>query len=381
MTNRLRCLMGMCITMIGLTLTCGINPVSVAAKTKFVTIGTGAVTGVYYPTGGAISRMINAKRRQYGIRASVESTGGSVDNVNAIMAGELEFGIVQSDRQYQAWKGLAEWKDSGPQKKLRAIFSIHPESITLVASETSGILALSDLRNKRVNIGNPGSGQRQNSIDTLRAVGIDYHTGIKAEGVKAAEAPGMLQAGRIDAFFYTVGHPSGAIKEATSGATKVRLIPVEGTGIDKLTSEFPYYAKAIVAKELYPKALNTEDVPTFGVKATFVTSSDMPDEIVYAIVKEVFDNLEAFKKLHPAYAQLTKENMLEGLSAPLHPGAPAVLQRSRLEALVNSDSQGLKFSRYCPLREGMCISTPIRSVFIYTKTAVLKKYTGNPFLA
>jgi hypothetical protein len=291
------------------------------AKTTFVTIGTGGVTGVYYPTGGAISRMINAKRKQYKIRASVESTGGSVFNVNAVMAGDLEFGIVQSDRQYQAWYGLAEWKDKGPQKDLRSVFSIHPESITLVASVNSGIRTLKDLKGKRVNIGNPGSGQRQNSIDVLTAVGLDYRKDLRAEGLKAAEAPGMLQDGRIDAFFYTVGHPSGAIKEATSGATKVRIIPVAGPGIDKLVAKFPYYAKATVPIRFYPQALNTEDVPTFGVKATFVTSAKVPEEVVYAIVKEVFDNFEQFKKLHPAYAVLTKENMLEGLTAPLHPGA------------------------------------------------------------
>jgi TRAP transporter TAXI family solute receptor len=297
------------------------RPDTAQAKTTFVTIGTGGVTGVYYPTGGAISRMINAKRKQYRIRASVESTGGSVFNVNAIMAGDLEFGIVQSDRQYQAWNGLAEWEAKGAQKDLRAIFSIHPESITLVASEDSGIRTLADLKGKRVNIGNPGSGQRQNSIDALTAVGIDYEKDLLAQGLKAAEAPGMLQDGRIDAFFYTVGHPSGAIKEATSGATKVRLIPVTGPGIDGLISKFPYYARATIPIKLYPQALNKEDVPSFGVKATFVTSAQVPENVVYAMVKEVFDNFDQFKKLHPAYAVLTKENMLEGLSAPLHPGA------------------------------------------------------------
>ena len=190
-----------------------------------------------------------------------------------------------------------------------------------MASEKSGIATLADLKGKRVNIGNPGSGQRQNSIDALSAVGIDFEKDVKAEGLKAAEAPGMLQDGRIDAFFYTVGHPSGAIKEATSGASKVRFIPVAGAGIDELIGKFPYYAKAVVPKQFYPQVMNAEDVPTFGVKATFVTSSKVSDDVVYAMVKEVFDNLDAFKKLHPAYALLTKQSMLEGLSAPLHPGA------------------------------------------------------------
>jgi len=291
------------------------------AKTTFVTIGTGGITGVYYPTGGAIARIVNRKKDEYGIRATVESTGGSVFNVNAVMAGDLEFGVVQSDRQFQAINGMAEWEDKGKQEDLRAVFTIHPESITLVAAVDAGIQTIDDLKGKRVNIGNPGSGQRQNSIDALTAVGIDYNNDLTAESVKAAEAPGLLQDGRIDAFFYTVGHPSGAIKEATAGTRKVRFIPVTGPGIDKLIEDNPYYAKATIPVSLYPGAENTEDVETFGVKATFVTSAKVPENVVYAITKEVFDNFEDFKKLHPAYAVLTKANMLEGQSAPIHPGA------------------------------------------------------------
>lgn len=288
-------------------------------KTAFVTIGTGGITGVYYPTGGAIAKIVNQKRDVYNIRCTVESTGGSVFNVNAVLAGDLEFGVVQSDRQFQAMKGMAEWKDKGPQEDLRAVFSIHPESVTLVAAVDAGVNDIRDLKGKRVNIGNPGSGQRQNSIDALGAVGINFESDVMAEGVKAAEAPGLLQDGRIDAFFYTVGHPSGAIKEATAGARKVRFVPI--TGIDALLQEFPYYAKSFVPKKLYPGAQNEGDVETFGVKATFVTSAKVSDDVVYAVTKEVFENFEDFKKLHPAYAVLTKEGMLEGLSAPIHPGA------------------------------------------------------------
>ena len=249
----------------------------------------------------------------------MESTGGSVFNVNAVMAGDLEFGVVQSDRQYQAEKGMAEWEQKGPQKDLRAVFSIHPESVTLVAAVDAGIKDIRDLKGKHVNIGNPGSGQRQNSIDALDAVGINYETDLTAEGVKAAEAPGLLQDGRIDAFFYTVGHPSGAIKEATAGARKVRFVTI--TGIDALLGKYPYYAKSFVPVQLYPGAVNDNDVETFGVKATFVTSAKVSDDVVYAVTKEVFENFEDFKKLHPAYQVLTKKGMLEGLSAPIHPGA------------------------------------------------------------
>jgi uncharacterized protein len=292
------------------------------AKQTFVTIGTGGITGVYYPTGGAIARMVNAKRDQYGIRATVESTGGSVFNVNAVMSGDLDFGVVQSDRQYQAINGLANWKEKGPQKDLRAVFSVHPETCTLIAAVDANIKTALDLKGKRVNIGNPGSGHRKNAIDALSALGINWEKDISAEGIKASEAPGLLQDGRIDALFYTVGHPNGAFKEATSGKRKVAFIPLTGPAIDKLVADNSYYATATIpVKANYPNAANTSDAVAFGVKATFVTSAKVSDDVVYAITKEVFENFEKFKKLHPAYQILTKKGMLEGLSAPIHPGA------------------------------------------------------------
>jgi len=290
------------------------------AKTTFVTIGTGGITGVYYPTGGAIAKIVNKKKKEYGLRCTVESTGGSVFNINAIMAGDLEFGVAQSDRQYQATKGIADWKDKGPQKDLRAVFSIHAETVDLVAAVDANINSLADLKGKRVNIGNIGAGFRQNAIDALEANGLNWEKDFHAESLKAAEAPGLIQDGRIDAAFYTVGHPSGYYKEATSGTRKIKFIPIEN--VDSLLAKYPYYAKSATLMKNYPGAANKEEaVPTFGVKATFVTSAKVSDEVVYAITKEVFDNFESFAKLHPAYAGLTKEAMLTGMSAPIHPGA------------------------------------------------------------
>lgn len=306
------------------------------AGVKYVTIGTGGVTGVYYPTGGAISRIVNQKSAEYGIKATVESTGGSVYNINAVLAGDLEFGVAQSDRQYQAYNGEAEWAERGAQTKLRAVFSIHPETITLIASEASGINSVADLKGKIVNIGNPGSGQLQNSKDILEAVGLTEDD-IKAEYAKAVEAPGLLQDERIDAFFYTVGHPNGNIKEATSGRIKVKIVPMVGEAAEKLISKYSYYAKSLIAISNYPTAINEEDVEGVGVKATFVTSSDVPEDVVYAITKEVFENFDEFKKLHPAYSVLTKESMLAGLSAPIHAGALKYYKEAGLDQYIKPE--------------------------------------------
>ena len=300
----------------------GTMPAALHAETRFVTIGSGDVTGVYYPTGLIIAKMINDKREEYGVRATVESTPGSVFNVNAVMAGYLEFGLVQSDKQYQAVKGLAEWAKKGPQEELRAVFSIHQESVCLVAAVDAGIETMADLKGKRVNLGHPGAAQYLNAIDALESAGLNPDSDILAEKVKAAEAPLLLQDNRIDAFFCTVGHPNEILKEAVSGSRKVRFIPITGHGIDKLIADRKYYTKTTIpVAEFYRDAEDAVDVETFGVMATLCTSAHVPDHIVYVITKELFDNFDYFKRQHPAYAGLTKEGMLEGLSAPLHPGA------------------------------------------------------------
>jgi len=287
---------------------------------KFV-IGTGSVTGVYYPTGGAIAQMVNGVIDHTGIQCTVESTDGSVFNINHVLSGELDFGIVQSDRQYQAVEGLAEWSDDGQQEKLRSVFSIHSESVTLIATEESGIKSIFDLAGKRVNIGNPGSGPRQNSLDVLAAADLNPEEDLQIFEEKIDDAVAMLHNGEIDALFYTVGHPSNAIANAVQGAKQVRIVPLDFPALKELLEEKPYYVESVIPVDAYSGLTNDEDIETFGVKATFVTSEDMPEEVVYAITKEVFDNFDEFVQMHPAYSVLKIEDMLEGLSAPIHPGA------------------------------------------------------------
>jgi TRAP transporter TAXI family solute receptor len=296
-------------------------PFSAWAKTKVFTIATGEYMGRYLPTGGAIAEIVNNKQEEYGFRCTAKPTSGSVFNINTIMAGDMEFGIVQSDSQYQALNGLDEWKDKGPQKDLRSMFSLYTESITLLASVDSGARTIKDLKGKRVYIGEIGSGSRQNAIEVLNAAGIDWKTDIKVINKgKKYDVQSMLMRGDLDAFFYTVGHPTTAIKFATVGAKKTLFIPI--VNIEELLSKNPYYAKSFIPVSLYPQIANDEDVKTFGVKATFVTSAKIPDKVVYAITKEVFENLGSLKYSHPTLNMLTKESMVtDGLTAPIHPGA------------------------------------------------------------
>jgi len=287
--------------------------------TDFVTIGTGGVTGVYYPTGGSICRLVNKGKKEHGVRCSVESTGGSVYNINTIRAGELDMGVAQSDWQYHAYNGTSKFKDKGPFKELRSIFSIHGEPFTVVARADSGIKVFADLKGKRVNIGNPGSGSRGTMEVAMKAEGWDKSVFKVAGELKASEQAKALCDNKIDAMIYVVGHPSGAIKEATTTCDSV-IVDVSDAKIAKLVEATPYYKFTDVPGGMYRG--NPDTVKTFGVAATFVTSSKVSEKVIYAVVKAVFENFDAFKKLHPAFANLKKEEMIkDGLSAPLHRGA------------------------------------------------------------
>jgi TRAP transporter TAXI family solute receptor len=288
------------------------------AQQKFMTIGTGGVTGVYYAAGGAICRLVNKDRAKHGFRCSVESTGGSVFNINTISAGELDFGFAQSDVQFNAIKGVSQYKDKAF-GDLRAVFSVHPEPFTVVARKEANVKSFADFKGKRFNIGNPGSGTRASMEELLTAMGWKLSDFSLASELKADEHGPALCDGKIDGFFYAVGHPSANIQDPTTSCG-AQLVSLSGPAVDKLVADKPYYAKATVPGGLYPN--NPQLTNTYGVLATVVTSAKVPADSVYAVVKAVFDNFDEFKKLHPALANLKPEDMIkDGLSAPLHEGA------------------------------------------------------------
>jgi TRAP transporter TAXI family solute receptor len=304
---------------IGAAFVAALMPLDSIAQQKFLTIGTGGVTGVYYAAGGAICRLVNKDRAKHGIRCSVESTGGSVFNVNTIKAGELDLGFTQSDVQFNAFKGMGQFKDGGAFGDLRAVFSVHPEPFTVLARKEVNAKSLNDLKGKRFNVGNPGSGTRAAMEELLGAMGWKLSDFSLASELKADEHGPALCDGKIDGFFYGVGHPSANIQDPTTSCG-AKLVSITGPAVDKLVADKPYYAKATIPGGLYPN--NPDAASTYGVLATVVASSKASPETVYAVVKAVFDNFDEFKKLHPALANLKPESMIkDGLSAPLHDGA------------------------------------------------------------
>lgn len=289
------------------------------AQQKFVTIGTGGVTGVYYAAGGAICRLMNKERARHGIRCSVESTGGSVANINTIRGGDLDFGVAQSDVQYNALNGKEMFQKDGAFADLRSVFSIHPEPFTVLARKEVNAAKFDNLKGKRLNVGNPGSGTRASMDVLLTAMGWKLGDFSLASELKADEHGAALCDNKIDAFFYGVGHPSANIQDpiVTCGA---KLVALTGPAVDKLVASAPYYAKVNIPGGLYTG--NPNPTPTYGVLASFVSSAKVPDATVYELVKAVFENFDDFKKLHPAFANLDPKAMIkDGLSAPLHPGA------------------------------------------------------------
>ena len=295
-----------------------ISPVAVAEQ-KFVTIGTGGVTGVYYAAGGAICRLMNKDRAKHGIRCSVESTGGSVYNVNTIKAGELDFGVAQSDVQYNAFKGEGAFKEGGAHADLRAVFSVFPEPLTVLARKEAGVTKFEDFKGKRFNVGNPGSGTRDTIATLMVAMGMKTSEFSLTSELKPDEHGAALCDNKIDGFGYVVGSPAANIQDPTT-TCGAKLVPITGPAVDKLIKEYPYFVAATIPGGMYPS--NPDPIKTFGGVASFVTSAKVPDDVVYAMVAAVFNNFEEFKKLHPALANLDPKDMIKnGISAPIHPGA------------------------------------------------------------
>ncbi len=296
-----------------------------AQERRFIAIGTGGPTGVYFATGNAICRLIHKEAaegrktgRKHGIRCSAPSTGGSTYNIGQIAVGELDFGVAQSDWQYHAFKGDAPDKVKAvPQ--LRSVFSVHPEPFHLIVAKDSNIENFEDLKGKRVNIGNLGSGQRATMEVLMSAHGMTTDDFAVATELTSTEQSNALCDGKIDAYGYTVGVPNAGVAVATDGC-EARIVSLDGEVEKKLVADTPYYAFARIPAGTYKTT--DDDVTTFGVMTTFVTSEDMDEQVVYEVTRAVMENIDDFRKLHPAFANLDPKEMIKnGLSAPLHPGA------------------------------------------------------------
>ncbi|TYC65669.1 TAXI family TRAP transporter solute-binding subunit [Stappia sp. BW2] len=298
-----------------------------ADEQHFITIGTGGVTGVYYPSGGATCKIVNMTRSEHGVRCSVETTLGSIANIGKIHSGEIDFGYVQSDWQHHAYLGTSAFEKDGPFEELRSIFSLHSEVATIAVREDSPYRKFDDLKGARINIGGKGSGSAASWNSLISRLGWSESDQESLQELKTSELSEALCSGRIDAYFELIGHPAALIEE-TQARCNIRLIGIDGKAIDALVVEAPYYMPADIPAGLYGL---DQPVGSFGVVATFVTSARMPEEIVRTLVKAVFENFESFKRLHPALSRLTEKDLVAyKMPAPLHPGALTYFQEKGL---------------------------------------------------
>lgn len=298
---------------------CALAGLSLTAQAqKFITMGTGGVTGVYFPAGGAICAAVNRGTSEHGYRCSTEATGGSVFNINSLRSGKLDMGLAQSDWHFHAYHGTTKFKQNGAFSALRSIVSFHPEPATIVARADSGIRHVKDIKGKRFNVGPANSGSRSSFGVLAKYLGIKPEDLKSAEGYGAGEVREALCSGKIDAYIILIGHPSGLIRN-TLQTCRSTLVPIFGPEVDQLVKENPFYRYAIIPGGMYDGV--PEEIRTYGVGATLVTTAEVPEEVVYVVTKAIVENLEAIKKMHPAFAQLKLQQMVkDSLTAPLHKG-------------------------------------------------------------
>jgi hypothetical protein len=292
---------------------------ALGAEQRFITIGTGGVTGVYYSVGGAICQLVNKNRRSHGLRCSVEATAASVYNLQSLRKSELDLGLAQSGMHHAAYNGIDVFRRDGANKNLRSLFSLHYEVVTVVARKDANIARFEDFRAKRFNIGIVGAGTRVGAEKLIEGMGMKDADFAKLTELKPDEMVDALCTKQIEGYFYMVGHPAQNITEATTKCAS-SIVPLTGPKIDKLLRDYPYYVRATVPGGLYPG--NPDVIPTYAVRGTLVAQADTDSMIVYQIVKSVFDNFDEFVSLHPALAGLDPKTMIkDGLTAPLHEGA------------------------------------------------------------
>ena len=300
---------------------CSFAQTSTAQTKDQIRIGTGGPAGIYFVAGNAICRMVridNPTTTPSQLRCAAPPSSGSIDNLRLLRERKLDFAIVQSDWQHHAYKGTSRFAGK-PHSKLRSVFSLHLEPFQIVVRATAGIRNWQDLDGKRVNIGNIGSGQRATFEELVRIHGQSLSRFAAVSSLGSSKQAAALCNDEIDAFAFIVGVPNASIAQATDGCDG-RIISLQTPAVDKLIKQAGYYLWATIPEGTY--FTSTETIKTLGVVATLVTHADLSADTVEQVTAAVFKNFKRFRRLHPAFASLSKADMAQiGLSAPLHKGA------------------------------------------------------------
>ncbi len=293
------------------------------ARKRFISIGTGGTGGVYYPYGGALAEIWT--RYVKDIYAVAEVTGASVENVKLVNRGESEVAEVMGDVAYEAYYGLGRFK--GKKQKIYAMFVMYPNVYHVVTLKKSGIRKLQDLKGKRVSVGAPGSGTEYMSSLVLPAVGVPYSS-FKVYRLSFVETANALKDGTIDVGIWCVGPPTSSIMDLAT-THEIYIIPFSDEEVKKVTSKYKYYSRAVIPAGTY-KGVD-HDVQTVSVWNVAIVNKDLPEDLVYQLVKAVFEHRDYLEKVYPGAKYTTPENIVKYSPIPLHPGVVKYLKEKGIE--------------------------------------------------
>ncbi|HLN25962.1 MAG TPA: TAXI family TRAP transporter solute-binding subunit [Patescibacteria group bacterium] len=300
-------------------LSVGLAVTAAQAGEHSLTVGSGEVSGVFYPEAGAVCRVVNKDRARHGLRCLVEPTAGSAANIAALKSGDQQLAIVQSKALAQAVAGSGPFAKAGPSSELRSLLSLHGEAVVVVLGANSKIKSLADLKGRRVNLGHPGSYQRAMAEALLQAEGLTAAQLGSALEMEPDKQVKSLCENQIDAAVFSGLHPMPEVQEALDecGAS---LLPLKDAAIEAFLKDNPAFSRLTIPADDYQGL--KEKVPTIGLRAVLVTTDKLPAEDAYQVVKAVLENLGPLKAMHAQLGGLDKKTMTrEGLAAPLHDGA------------------------------------------------------------
>ena len=282
--------------------------------TTYLSIATGGTGGTYYPIGGALANLITKHTK--GLTVTAETGNASVANCNLIGAHKIEFALVQNNVASWAYNGKYMFKGKAI-KNLRAITSLYPETIQIVALKKSGIKSVNDLKGKKVSIGAPGSGTSVDAVSIIEAHGLSLKD-MKVDYLSFNETVKRMKDGQLDAGFVTAGYPTAAIMDLAT-TRNIVIVPISEDMIKKIHAKYPYYVKTVIPANTYKGV--KEDVSTVTCMAMMVADEKVPEETVYKAVKAMWDNIEEIRDVHAKAKLIQLKTALYGVGIPLHPGA------------------------------------------------------------
>ena len=287
---------------------------ALAQQQQFVNVLTGGQSGVYYPLGVALSQ-IYAKNIP-NVRSTAQVTRASAENMNLLQAGRGELALALADSVSDAYKGNAEAGFPKPLTKLRGLSATYNNYIQIVANADSGIKTLADLKGKRISVGAAKSGTELNARAIFKAAGLSYSDMAKIEYLPFGESVELMKNRQLDATLQSAGLGVASIRDLAT-SVKIIVVAVPADVVTRVGDAA--YQPSFIPANTY--AGQTVDIPTAAIPNFLVTHSGVSDELAYQMTKTLYENLDTMYAAHNAAKAIKRENAVNGMPVPVHPGA------------------------------------------------------------